>query len=85
MNINENKNNYEEFIKMMNEAKEQDMPFDEGLGKALFGGLAGATIGPSVMKALCKVLGITENGTLGSLMTSRMVITGLGTYMGWKN
>ena len=32
------------------------------------------TTAPSIMKSICKVLGISENGTLGSLLTSRVVL-----------
>ena len=37
------------------------------------------------MKAVCNVLGINERGALGNLMTSRMVLTAMGGYLGWKN
>ena len=60
-------------------------PIDEGLGKALLGGLAGATVGPAIMKAVCRVLGINETGPMGNLMTSRLVLTAMGGYLGWKN
>jgi hypothetical protein len=45
---------------------------------------AGATIGPSIMKAICKVLGIDEKGTLGSLMTSKVVLSALGSQLGYR-
>jgi hypothetical protein len=85
MQITEEQQAYDEMIATLLDAKAKNLPIDEGLGKALIGGLAGATVGPAVMKAVCKVLGITENGALGNLMTSRLILTALGGYLGWKN
>lgn len=76
---------YDDIIKVLQEAKDNEQPIDEGLFKAIFGGLAGATAGPAVMKGICHVLGIDERGPMGSLMTSRLILTGLGAYLGWKN
>lgn len=76
---------YDNLIQILQEAKANNTPIDEGLGKALLGGLAGATVGPAIMRAVCKVLGITENGALGNLMTSRLILTAMGGYLGWKN
>jgi len=36
------------------------------------------------MKAICKALGINETGPLGSLFTSRLILTAVGTSVGWK-
>ena len=83
--ITEEQKAYDDIIAVLMEAKENNTPIEEGLGKALLGGLAGATIGPSIMKAVCKVLGINEGGALGNLMTSRLVLTAMGGYLGWKN
>ena len=76
---------YDEVIKLLQEAKEQEVPLDEGIGKALLGAAAGVTVGPSIMKVVCKVLGISESGALGNLMTSRLVLTALAGYLGYKN
>jgi hypothetical protein len=78
-------NGYDEVIKLLQEAKEQDVPLDEGIGKALLGAAAGVTVGPAIMKGVCKVLGISETGALGNLMTSRLILTALGGYLGYKN
>ena len=78
-------NGYDEVIKLSQEAKEQDVPLDEGIGKALLGAAAGVTVGPAIMKGVCKVLGISETGALGNLMTSRLILTALGGYLGYKN
>jgi hypothetical protein len=56
---------------------------DEGLFSALLGGVAGATIGPAIMKAVCKILGIDQNGTLGKLLTSSLVMGALGAELGY--
>lgn len=76
---------YDSLIKRLQECKENNTPIDEGLFKAIFGGIGGATIGPPLMKGVCKVLGIDEKGSMGSLMTSRLTLTSLGAYLGWKN
>ena len=76
---------YDDLIQKLTEAKENNMPIDEGLFGSIFGGLIGATAGPAIMKGVCKVLGIDERGTMGNLLTSRLVLTALGDYLGWKN
>ena len=83
--INEDKMAYDEIIQILTEAKENNIPLDEGIGKAILGATAGVTVGPAIMKAVCKVLGISEGGALGNLMTSRLVLTALGGYLGYKN
>ena len=65
------------------EGKSIDDVMDEGLFTALLGGVAGATIGPAIMKAVCKILGIDQNGTLGKLMTSSLVMGALGSELGY--
>lgn len=83
--INEEQQAYDDIIKALNEAKENNIPLDEGIGKAILGAAAGVTVGPAIMKSVCKVLGISETGALGNLMTSRLVLTALGGYLGYKN
>lgn len=75
---------YENIISKLNEAKEKNLPIEEGLFGALTGGLIGMAIGPKVMKSICKILGVDERGQFGSLLTSRMMTTALGAAMGWK-
>ena len=75
---------YDEIIQKLQEAKENGLPIEEGILGAITGGLLGATVGPSVMKAICKILGVDERGQFGSLLTSRMMTTALGAAMGWK-
>lgn len=64
------------------EKLEKGENIDEGLLGAIVGGAAGALVGPAIGKAICRVLGIEENGTLGKLMTSRLVTTALGIALG---
>ena len=76
---------YDDIIQKLTEAKEANLPIEEGLLGALTGGIIGMAIGPKVMKAICKILGVDERGQFGSLLTSRMMTTALGAAMGWKN
>ena len=75
---------YDDMIKKLQAAKESGTPIDEGFLGAVIGGIAGVTIAPSIMKAVCKILGIDTKGQFGSLMTSRLVLTALCTEMGWR-
>ena len=65
------------------EGKSLDDVMDEGLFTALLGGVAGSTIGPAIMKAVCKVLGISETGLLGRTLTSSLVMGALGAELGY--
>ena len=75
---------YDKMIELLKEAKENHQPIDEGLFGSIFGGLTGAVAGPAIGKALCKALGLDERGLLGNLLTSRVFLTALGGYIGWK-
>ena len=55
---------------------------DEGFLGALAGGAVGALAGPSIGRAICRALGIDENGNLGKLLTSRLVTTAIGIALG---
>ena len=55
---------------------------EEGFLGALVGGSIGALAGPSIGRAICKALGIDENGNLGKLLTSRLVTTAIGISLG---
>lgn len=76
---------YDKIIELLNEAKENHIPIDEGLFGAIFGGISGAIAGPAIGKAICKAMSIDERGMLGNLFTSRLFLSALGGYIGWKN
>lgn len=75
---------YDNVINAIVEAKEQHLPIDEGLIKAVIGGAGAMVFGPQIMAAVCKVLGIDTKGSLGSLMTSRLILTACAAQLGWK-
>jgi hypothetical protein len=60
--------------------KKEDV--DEGFLGALTGGAVGALAGPAIGRAICRALGIDENGNLGKLLTSRLVTTAIGIALG---
>lgn len=76
---------YNKVIELLENARDTEQPIDEGLFKSIFGGLTGAVAGPAIGRALCKTLGLDERGMLGNLLTSRLFLTALGGYMGWKS
>jgi len=69
---------YEEIIRKIEAGEE----IDEGFLSGLAGGAVGALAGPTIGKAICKVLGIDPSGTLGKLLTSRLVTAALGYAIG---
>lgn len=75
-------------VEVSKQAQEEGKPveelIDEGLLGSLVGGVIGATAGKSIMQCVCKALGINESGSLGSMLTSRMVLTAVGTQMGYR-
>lgn len=58
----------DELAKMIHEGQE----INEGFFSSLLGGLAGVTIGATVMKAVCKAIGL-EKGMIYDLLTSKLV------------
>lgn len=75
---------YDDIIKSLQEAKEQGKPLDEGLFTGLFSGAAAFVVGPTIMKTVANVLGIDLKGPLGSLMTSRLILTAIGAKLGFR-
>ena len=75
---------YDEIIQKLNEAKENNRPVNEGILGAIAGGMVGATVGPKLMQAICKALGVDVKGLFGSLLTSKLVMGSVGTAMGWR-
>ena len=64
------------------EKLEKGEDIDEGFLTGLVGAGAGALFGPAISRAICNVLGIDQNGTLGKLLCSRLVTTALGYTLG---
>lgn len=75
-------NEAEDVYKRILESIESGEDLDEGFMSGLIGGGIGAIAGPAVGRAICKALGINENGTLGKLLTSRLVTTAIGVALG---
>ena len=75
---------YDDIIEKLKEAKEKEMPIDEGVLGSIFGGLAGATVGPKIMRAICNALGVDEKGAFGSLLTSKLILGIVGAKLGWR-
>ena len=75
---------YDEIIQKLNEAKENNIPVNEGILGAIAGGMVGATVGPKLMQAICKALGVDVKGLFGSLLTSKLVMGSVGTAMSWR-
>jgi hypothetical protein len=76
--INEAEKAFEIILEKVKNGEE----IDEGFLGGLIGGAAGALVGPAIGKAICKALGIDEKGTLGKLLTSRLVTTAIGIALG---
>lgn len=85
--INEGFQNLRDYInEVASKSAKNGVPetIDEGLLGALVGGVVGSTAGKTIMQAVCKALKIDEKGTLGQLLTSRMVLTAIGIQLGYK-
>lgn len=76
--VNEAEKAFEEILEKVKNGQE----IDEGFLGGLIGGAAGALVGPAIGRAICKALGIDEKGTLGKLLTSRLVTTAIGIALG---
>ena len=75
---------YDDIINKLNEAKENNVPIDEGILGSIAGVIGGATLGPKLGQAICKALGVDVKGTFGSLLTSRLVMASICGTLGWK-
>lgn len=86
--IQNSKKLYNYIIESNEIAKEQGKDLgevmDEGIFSAIALGALGATAGPSIMKAVCKCLGISESGCLGQLLTSRVVLAAVCGELGLR-
>ncbi len=75
---------YDTIIEKLQEAKKNETPIEEGIFGAIGGAVLGAALGPKLGGAICKALGVDPKGSFGSLITSRLVMSAIGTTMGWK-
>jgi len=75
---------YDDIIQKLQEAKENNLPIEEGILGAIGGVVLGTSFGPKLGGAICKALGVDPKGTLGSLITSKLVMGSIGGVMGWK-
>ena len=76
---------YDDIIQKLNEAKENNIPLDEGILGAIGGAVLGASFGPKLGAAICKALGCDPKGAFGSLLTSKLVMGAICGTMGWKS
>jgi len=72
----------EQFYNNLVNKLENGEEIEEGFFGSIIGGAAAALIGPAIGKAICKALGVEENGTLGKLLTSRLVSIAIGASLG---
>ena len=56
---------------------EPEKNVNEGLLGAAVGATTAAAIGPAIMKAVCKALGISEGSALYNLLTSKLVLASI--------
>ena len=75
---------YDDIIQKLQEAKENNLPIDEGVLGAIGGLVFGSTMGPKLGAAICKALGCDDKGSFGSLLKSKLVMGAICGYMGWK-
>ena len=71
-------------LESVESSKTPGQAIEEGILGGIVGGIAGATLAPAIMKTICKILGIQENGTLGQLLTSKLVLGAMGAQLGLK-
>ena len=75
---------YDDIIQKLQEAKEAGTPIEEGILGAIGGAILGASIGPKLGQAICRALDIDPKGSLGSLMTSRVILASICGTIGFK-
>jgi len=76
--IKEGEKTYEIILEKLQKGEQ----IEEGLFTGLLVGGTAALIGPSIMRAICKALGILEDGPLGKLLTSKLVLASVGYTLG---
>jgi len=76
--LNEAENAYNIIVEKLQNGEE----IDEGILGGLIGAGVGALAAATVMKGICNALGIDKNGTLGKLLTSKLVLASVGYTLG---
>jgi hypothetical protein len=76
--INEAEQVYDKILEKIKKGED----LEEGFLSGLLGSGIGALTGPAIMRAVCKALGIIEDGNLGKLLTSRLVAAAVGYTLG---
>lgn len=72
----------EKAYKLIVEKLQKGEEIDEGLFSGLLLGAGSALIGPSIMRAIAKALGIQEGSPLYNLLTSKLVLASIGYTLG---
>ena len=72
----------EKFYNLLLEKLKNKEEIDEGFLSGALTGAASALVGPSIMKVICKVVGITEGGPLYKLLTSPLIMGSIGYSIG---
>lgn len=75
---------YDSIIESLQKCKESGTPIEEGVVGAIAGMTGAMVFGPKIMTAVCQALGIDQKGALGSLMTSRLILTAVAGKLGWR-
>lgn len=86
-NLNEsvqNLRNYIDEVAHRSARSGEPEKIDEGLLGSLVGGIIGGTAGKNIMQAVCKALGVNEKSALGQLLCSKIVLTSVGAYLGYR-
>ena len=72
----------EKAYKLILEKLEHNEKLEEGIFTGILAAGAGALVGPAIMRALCKCLGVEPEGTLGKLLTSKLILASIGFTLG---
>ena len=72
----------EKTFNILVEKLEKKEPIEEGLLGGLLGAGIGALSAVTIMKSVCKALGIAEGSPLFSLLTSKLVLASIGYTLG---
>lgn len=68
----------ERFYNMLVEKLQKGEEITEGIFSGILGGGASVLVGPSIMKAITKALGVAEGSPLYNLLTSKLILAAIG-------